>query len=722
MKKLCSILAVSLWMLAVVFWGTPLTAEAANVTSGTLGDNGNIQWTYDADTKTLTMTGEDRGDLNENWESVFKGICPEVEHIVVKDCKLYDCYYLFANLDKVQSITFDNFDTSQAWTMNNMFRDCVSLTQVNVNELETENVTGMFSMFGGCSSLTALDVSGFNTSKVTDMGYMFDDCSSLTSLNVSNFDTSKVTSMPSMFGGCSGLTTLDISNFDTSKVVDMNYMFDDCSSLTNLNVDNFNTSQVISMQSMFGNCSSLTSLNVGNFDTSNVITMKYMFNDCSGLTTLDVSNFNTSSVTDMSYMFWKSAGLKSINLNGFDTSSVTDMQSMFNKCSSLTSLDLSGFDTTLVTSMDSMFWDCGSLTNVNVSSFNTSNVTDMKLMFSGCSSLSDLDVTGFDTSKVTKVTSMFSDCSKLKNLDLSSFDLTQVTAYKWMFSGCDSLITIKAPKLMNADQTIDLPGTFVDAQKNKTKVITKDMCNTTLLSELGAFVERMYTVALGRGAAAEEIGFYVDRLLAGDSNGACLAESFLCSPEFTGKGHSNEAYLTVLYKVFFDREPAAEEVSYWVGKINEGQSRAFVLSGFVNSVEFDNLCADYGISRGYMYQDGKPANPGLGRFAERLYTCVLGRAGEKEGIEYWTLQIAGGACTPKDAAKGFFNSKEYVDKQTSDEEYVKNLYATFMDRGAGADEISYHVGRLTSGTSRDDVLEGFANAPEFENIMKSFGL
>ncbi len=163
-------------------------------------------------------------------------------------------------------------------------------------------------------------------------------------------------------------------------------------------------------------------------------------------------------------------------------------------------------------------------------------------------------------------------------------------------------------------------------------------------------------------------------------------------------------------------------MNYWVGKIDEGQSKAFVLPGFVNSVEFDKLCAEYGISRGYMHQDGKPANPRLGRFAERLYTKALGRAGEKEGIEYWTLQIAAGACTPKDAAKSFFLSDEYKRKRTSDEDYVKDLYATFMDREADEDGLWYWTTELWFHLTREEVLEGFANSSEFAGIMESFGL
>ena len=240
--------------------------------------------------------------------------------------------------------------------------------------------------------------------------------------------------------------------------------------------------------------------------------------------------------------------------------------------------------------------------------------------------------------------------------------------------------------------------------------------------QVRAFVERMYTVALGREAEADGLDFYTERLLAGDSNGACLAQSFLCSPEFINKGYDDAQYVKVLYKTFFDREPAAEEVNYWVSKLASGQTRAFVLAGFVNSVEFDDLCASYGISRGFMLEDGKPINPGIGRFAERLYTVVLERAGEKEGIEFWSLNIANGVCTPKDAAKNFFLSPEYVNKNTSDAKYITTLYKTFMDREPEAGGVEYWQNVLNNGATREQILEGFADSAEFKGIMANLGL
>ena len=119
---------------------------------------------------------------------------------------------------------------------------------------------------------------------------------------------------------------------------------------------------------------------------------------------------------------------------------------------------------------------------------------------------------------------------------------------------------------------------------------------------------------------------------------------------------------------------------------------------------------------------GNPINPGLGRFAERLYTVVLERAGEKDGIEFWSLNIANGVCTPKDAAKNFFLSPEYVNKNTSDAKYITTLYKTFMDREPEAGGVEFWQGVLNDGATREQILEGFADSEEFKGIMASFGL
>ena len=106
----------------------------------------------------------------------------------------------FGNKKNIKTIKKMQIDTSKVKSISNMFRDCLSLTTLDLSSLDTSNVTNMSDMFNGCSSLTSLDLSSFNTSNVTNMDSMFKKCS-LTSLDLSNFETSNVTSMSSMFWG-----------------------------------------------------------------------------------------------------------------------------------------------------------------------------------------------------------------------------------------------------------------------------------------------------------------------------------------------------------------------------------------------------------------------------------------------------------------------------------------------------------------------------------------
>ena len=252
--------------------------------------------------------------VNSVWyEQVNSGWYEQRENItsVVFDASFADCttltstawwFFGFENLSRITGII--NLKTDKVTDMNSMFRDCSSLTSLDVTGFKTDNVTNMSSMFWGCSSLTSLDVTGFKTDNVTYMGGMFSGCSGLTSLDVTGFKTDKVTSMAVMFDGCRSLTSLDVTGFKTDNVTDMGHMFRDCSGLTDLDVTGFKTDNVTVMCWMFYNCFGLTSLDVTGFKTDNVTLMSWMFSGCSGLKTIYAGDgWSTAKVTDGENMF-----------------------------------------------------------------------------------------------------------------------------------------------------------------------------------------------------------------------------------------------------------------------------------------------------------------------------------------------------------------------------------------------------------------------------------
>ena len=178
-------------------------------------------------------------------------------------------------------------ENSQPTSTEDWFRDFSDLEKITgIEYLNTEYVTSMSGMFKNCSSLTELDVTNFNTQNVTDMGFMFSDCSALTALDVSRFDMRKVTIMYNMFENCESLTELDIKEFDTREVTDMTMLFAGCKNLTELDVTKLNTSKVEDMMGMFYQCQELTTIDVSNFKMENVRSVIGMFYDCWSLTTI----------------------------------------------------------------------------------------------------------------------------------------------------------------------------------------------------------------------------------------------------------------------------------------------------------------------------------------------------------------------------------------------------------------------------------------------------
>ena len=61
--------------------------------------------------------------------------------------------------------------------MSDMFRECSSLKELNLNNFKADNVTDICCMFSGCTSLKELNLTNFNTNNVTDMRWMFVGCS-----------------------------------------------------------------------------------------------------------------------------------------------------------------------------------------------------------------------------------------------------------------------------------------------------------------------------------------------------------------------------------------------------------------------------------------------------------------------------------------------------------------------------------------------------------------
>ncbi|MHB1346859.1 MAG: DUF4214 domain-containing protein [Candidatus Humimicrobiaceae bacterium] len=141
-------------------------------------------------------------------------------------------------------------------------------------------------------------------------------------------------------------------------------------------------------------------------------------------------------------------------------------------------------------------------------------------------------------------------------------------------------------------------------------------------SGVEGFVTRLYETCLGRGPDPSGFENWVNNLVTGRVSGGQAAYGFIFSEELTSRNLNNDEFLVVMYKAFFDRPSDPGGYDNWMGLLNSGSSRKFVFSNFVNSVEFSNICAKYGIEVGKVNVSG--SEQAVSRTASGNVIVVMG--------------------------------------------------------------------------------------------------
>lgn len=396
---------------------------------------------YDAQTKTLTIAGEDQSRPAEFvWNDAASLLSPSNPGNVRQDVE----HVVFSTPVILEGLAFST---------------------TNGNGTEGTGVAN--EMFSEMPQLQTVDLSKLDTSKVTCMDYMFYHSPYLTSVDLSNHDLSNVTSMRSMFEveygtvpvseSCneenpsphySNLTSINLGNTNLNNVQNMYHMFYGQDSLTELEFPQITSTNLTFAEGMFGCCLRLPSFDTSKIRVDNLTSLQQFFSSCATFTTLDLSTWNTSKVRSFRQMFWCASGLKSINFSGVDTSSATDMSSMFSHCSSLESLDLTGFDTSHVENMQFTFYMLYKVQDIRCNNLNTSNVKNFEGCFGICPSLQTLNLDGWSFQKAETLAGIFEECSELRDLTVPFATTTNcLQTISQMFRGCSSINNVDLSSL-----------------------------------------------------------------------------------------------------------------------------------------------------------------------------------------------------------------------------------------------------------------------------------
>ncbi|MEM9395120.1 MAG: DUF4214 domain-containing protein [Pseudomonadota bacterium] len=224
-------------------------------------------------------------------------------------------------------------------------------------------------------------------------------------------------------------------------------------------------------------------------------------------------------------------------------------------------------------------------------------------------------------------------------------------------------------------------------------------------------VFRLYQATLDRAPDGLGHTYWTNVLENGSMDLGQAVIGFMDAPEFqTNYGATDNAqFVTLLYNNVLERAPDPGALPYWTGLLDSGMSRSDVVLSFIESPEFKANTAIPALAFSTDAVQG-----GFSDDVFRLYHATLDRDPDTAGVDYWTGALANG-MSKHEAVSGFVSSAEFQSNYgaTDNAQFVSLLYNNVLGREPGADGLSYWVGELDAGMSRNEVVLGLADSAEF---------
>lgn len=235
---------------------------------------------------------------------------------------------------------------------------------------------------------------------------------------------------------------------------------------------------------------------------------------------------------------------------------------------------------------------------------------------------------------------------------------------------------------------------------------------------IAGFVERAYSLILGRESDPDGKADWCDRLSSGDITAAEMIHGFVYSNEFQTADIDNEEKVEIMYSVMLDRTPDETGHEHWLSLLENGAQMDDIIAGFCGSQEFLGICSDYGITAGTVA--GTDYRTGM--FIERCYQLVLGRGSDDQGKAYWYDYLRTDGNFADEALYGFVFSPENLAKAQTDSEFIELLYNNCLGRASDEAGKADWLSRMDKGMTKVRVFRNFVQSAEFTEILSEYDL
>jgi hypothetical protein len=200
------------------------------------------------------------------------------------------------------------------------------------------------------------------------------------------------------------------------------------------------------------------------------------------------------------------------------------------------------------------------------------------------------------------------------------------------------------------------------------------------------FVTRLYQQVLNRAPEPGGVAGWVQKIQQ-DGSVVPTVLAFFHSQEFLGRNTSNQQFLTILYHTFLNRDPDQAGFNAFLSDLQSGlRTRDNLFDIFLDSAEFAGLASFL-----------PPLDP-VTAFVTNLYVRILGRGPDLPGQQGFVAQLQQ-SRTVLPTVLNFLHSPEFLNRNTSNTEYVTVLYRVLLNRVPDAPGLAVWVALLNNGTA-----------------------
>lgn len=192
--------------------------------------------------------------------------------------------------------------------LNNMFKDCIKITSVDLSRCDGSLYKSLEGCFSGCTNLKNITWGAVDMSGITSLRSTFYNCGNLETINLSALKGASNVVMLSAFEGCNMLKVIDLSPLNS--ITTLYALARYCSNLTEVVWGNVKTGSSETIADIFYNCTALKSIDLSVFNGVTLSSTNSAFRSCSSLEIIDMSPLASTGLGD--YCFHGCTSLKTI--------------------------------------------------------------------------------------------------------------------------------------------------------------------------------------------------------------------------------------------------------------------------------------------------------------------------------------------------------------------------------------------------------------------------